>query len=162
VRSYTASGPLVFPDEGADEAGGADGRTLCWIVEVDGVPGGLASLVEIDRLQARAALAHCLAEPELECFGVNALVEYWLMEYAIEGMGLERVTCEAAADDVTARRMHEAFGFTEEARSRGRRESGDRRIDVIGLGLLAADWRASRPAVARRLRLRGFDPPQIR
>jgi hypothetical protein len=37
----------------------------------------------------------------------------------------------------------------------------DARVDVLGLGLLAPDWRARRPAMAERLRLRGYEPPAV-
>jgi hypothetical protein len=32
--------------------------------------------------------------------------------------------------------------------------------DVLGLGILDAEWTERRPAMAERLRARGFEPPQ--
>ena len=58
-------------------------------------------------------------------------------------------------------RLHETFGFTIEARFRGHIVKGGAREDVLGLGILAADWRARRPAMAERLRSRGYEPPVL-
>jgi hypothetical protein len=48
-----------------------------------------------------------------------------------------------------------------EARFRGHVIKEEARVDVLGLGLLAADWRERRPAMAQRLKLRGFEPPSV-
>jgi len=160
ARPYTAAVPLISPD-GPDARGG-DKPTRCWIVVADRRAVGLASLVEIDRHHQRTMLAWCLAEPGLDGLGIDTFVEYWLVEYAIEGLRFAKVSCETPADDEPAWRLHEAFGFRAEARLRGHREAAGERIDVLGLGLLAADWRERRPAIRRRLKLRGYEPPPVR
>jgi len=58
-------------------------------------------------------------------------------------------------------KLHETFGFTIEARFRGHVLKAGEHVDVLGLGMLASDWAERRPAMAHRLRLRGFEPPEI-
>lgn len=162
ARSYTAAVPLISPDQPTARAEAGGDHTLCWIVEADLRAVGLASLAEIDSHNRHTMLAYCLGEPGVDGLGIDVFIEYWLIEYAIEGLGFAKVSCEAAADDTPACRLHQAFGFATEARLRGHREVAGERIDVLGLGLLAADWRARRPAIRRKLKLRGYDPSLIR
>ena len=52
--------------------------------------------------------------------------------------------------------MHESFGFQREALYRDHVWKDGRGHDVVGLGLLAADWARLRPASVERLQARGF------
>lgn len=132
-----------------------------WIIELDGAPVGLANLYDIDRRNARSALTCFLAEPEAQRDGLGSYVEYWLLEYVFEGLKLAKLWCEVLASNVSVRKLHEAFGFQVEARFRGHAVRAQKRVDVLGLGLLAADWRAKRAAMADRLRALGFTPPVV-
>jgi len=88
-------------------------------------------------------------------------VEYWVLEYVFEALRFAKLWCEVLADNEAVWKLHETFGFTVEARFRGHVLKGEARVDVLGLGILAADWRARRPAMAERLRLRGYEPPTL-
>jgi RimJ/RimL family protein N-acetyltransferase len=54
-------------------------------------------------------------------------------------------------------KLHEGFGFTREALFRAHVVKDGAPADVVGLGLLAADWTARREASRERLRSRGFE-----
>jgi UDP-4-amino-4,6-dideoxy-N-acetyl-beta-L-altrosamine N-acetyltransferase len=77
-------------------------------------------------------------------------------------LGLNKLWCEVFVDNEAVWRMHESFGFTREALFRDHVWKGGRFRDVIGLGLLAAEWAAARPACEARLRQRGIDPEALR
>lgn len=132
-----------------------------WIIEMDASPVGLANLYDIDRPNRRCAWAYYLADPRVRGAGVGSYVEYWMLEYVFEGLKLAKLWCEVLASNEPVWKLHETFGFAVEARFRGHVVKGAERVDVLGLGLLAADWRVRRPAMAERLRARGFEPPVI-
>lgn len=139
----------------------SDEGQRCWIIELDGAPVGLANLYDIDRRNARSTWSCFLADPEVRRAGLGSYVEYWMLEYVFEGLKLAKIWCEVLASNVSVRKLHEAFGFQVEARFRGHAVRAHKRVDVLGLGMLAADWRAKRTMMAERLRALGFTPPEV-
>jgi UDP-4-amino-4,6-dideoxy-N-acetyl-beta-L-altrosamine N-acetyltransferase len=162
VRAYMYTDHVIAPEEHARWfAGIADDVTRAyWIIETDGAPVGLANLYDIDRRNQRCAWAYYLADPAVRGLGLGSYVEYWMLEYVFAGLKLAKLWCEVLASNEPVWRLHETFGFTIEARFRGHVIKDGARVDVLGLGMLAADWQARRPAMAERLRGRGFEPPQ--
>ena len=132
-----------------------------WIIELDGAPVGLANLYDIDRRNARSAWTCFLADPDVRRAGLGSYVEYWMLEYVFEGLKLAKLWCEVLASNEPVWKLHETFGFVTETRFRGHVIKARKRVDVLGLGLLAADWAARCPAMAERLRARGYEPPAI-
>jgi UDP-4-amino-4,6-dideoxy-N-acetyl-beta-L-altrosamine N-acetyltransferase len=128
---------------------------------MDARPVGLANLYDIDRPNQRCAWAYYLADPAVRGLGVGSYVEYWVLEHVFEGLKLAKLWCEVLASNEAVWRLHETFGFKVEAHFRGHVIKADERVDVLGLGLLAAEWRARRPALADRLRQRGYEPPAV-
>jgi hypothetical protein len=59
-------------------------------------------------------------------------------------------------------RLHEGFGFTREALFRAHVRKGGVFQDVVGLGMLAADWPAARAAAEARLAAKGVDLAGLR
>lgn len=135
-----------------------DSRRQDWIVELDGAPVGRAGLHDVDRGHQRCGWTRRLAPSDA---GLDACVHHWAFEYVFEGLRFAKLWCEAPAADTALLGRLETFGFAAEARLRGHAGHGDERIDVVRLGILAGDWRARRGAMAARLRVLGFEPPQI-
>jgi len=127
-----------------------------WIVELDGAPVGLANLYDIVTAHRRAAWAYYLAEPAVRGRGVGAYVEFWMIEHAFSVLGLDKLWCEVLADNEVVWRLHESFGFRREALFRRHVWKTGAPADVVGLGLLAADWAQTRPSCVQRLRAKGF------
>jgi len=163
VRAYMYTDHVIAPAEHAAWFAGLEGdeSRRYWIIEMDGAPVGLANLYDIDRRNQRCAWAYYLADPSTRGKGVGSYVEFWMLEYVFEGLKLAKLWCEVLASNEAVWKLHETFGFTVEARFRGHVIKYDERVDVLGLGLLAADWRARRPAMAERLVERGYDPPAL-
>jgi UDP-4-amino-4,6-dideoxy-N-acetyl-beta-L-altrosamine N-acetyltransferase len=163
VRRYMYTDHIISPAEHARWFAGLEGdpSRRYWIIETGGQPVGLANLYDIDRLHQRCAWAYYLADPSVRGLGLGSFVEYWVLEYVFEGLRLAKLWCEVLASNEAVWRLHETFGFTIEARFRGHIAKDGERQDVFGLGILAADWRAKRPAMAERLRTKGFEPPQF-
>jgi UDP-4-amino-4,6-dideoxy-N-acetyl-beta-L-altrosamine N-acetyltransferase len=163
VRPYMYTDHLISAEEHERWFAGiwGDETRRYWIIELNGRPVGLANLYDIDRRNSRSAWAYYLADPSVRGLGLGSYVEYWVLDYVFEGLNLAKLWCEVLVSNEPVWRLHKTFGFTVEARFRGHILRGETREDVLGLGILAADWRARRPAMAERLRARGYEPPTL-
>lgn len=158
VAAFMYSDHQITPDE-HDRwfAGvGVDPRRAYWIIVVDETPAGLANLADIDAVHGRCAWAYYLADPSVRGKGVGSFVEYWMLEEVFERRGLRKLWCEVLASNEAVWRLHGKFGFVEEARFRAHVIKHGAPRDVLGLGLLAEEWRALRPAMRQRLERLGF------
>lgn len=134
---------------------------LYWIVELEGAPVGLANFARIDRANRKAEWAYYLADPAVRGRGVGAMVEYAMLSFAFGALGLHKLWCEVLAENTAVIALHESFGFRREALFRQHVRKGGLGRDVIGLGLLAADWAAAEPGCRDRLTARGYDLARV-
>jgi UDP-4-amino-4,6-dideoxy-N-acetyl-beta-L-altrosamine N-acetyltransferase len=141
------------------EAAPEDPRRRYWIIEADSRPVGLANLYDLAPEHGRTAWAYYLADPSTRGKGIGAYVEYWMIERVFGELGLNKLWCEVLIDNEPVWRLHESFGFRREALFRQHVRKAGVPTDVVGLGLLAGDWAATREASRSRLLARGFDVP---
>ena len=163
VRRFMYTDHVISPDEHGRWFAGLEGDQTrrYWIVEARGQPVGLANLYDIDRRHQRSSWAYYLADPSVRGLGLGSFVEYWVLEHVFEELQLAKLWCEVLASNEPVWRLHQTFGFTLEARFRGHVVKEGAREDVLGLGILADEWRARRPAMAERLRAKGLEPPRL-
>lgn len=128
---------------------------IYWIIEWAGLPVGLVNLADIDRTHRRCSWAYYLADPAVRGRGVGSFVEYWIIEYVFNNLGLTKLWCEVLASNEAVWALHLQFGFEREALFRRHVYKGGRAHDVIGLGLLADEWELRRATMAERLRAKG-------
>jgi UDP-4-amino-4,6-dideoxy-N-acetyl-beta-L-altrosamine N-acetyltransferase len=133
----------------------ADDRRY-WIVEADGEPAGLANLAKIDRAARRCEWAYYLGETSTRGKGLGAQIEYVVLRYVFETLGLNKLWCEVLAQNTAVLKLHERFGFIREALFRDHVFKAGRFHDVVGLGLLKPEWDAERPRIEARLRELGL------
>lgn len=133
-----------------------DPRRRYWVIEADGEPVGLANLSDIDQTHRRCAWAYYLASPTIRGQGVGSFVEFQVIEYVFGELGLNKLWCEVLVSNESAWRLHELYGFQREALFRQHVMKNGQEVDVIGMGLLAADWASRRDAMTQRLRSKGF------
>jgi UDP-4-amino-4,6-dideoxy-N-acetyl-beta-L-altrosamine N-acetyltransferase len=107
-----------------------------WIIEVDGLPAGLASLTQIDREQGTAYCASYLADPSVRGRGIGSEAERLIIRQAFDRLGLRRLACEVLATNAPGIRVHERQGFRVEGRLRQHIRKGSDLVDVILMGLL--------------------------
>ena len=131
-------------------------RRRDWIVLLDGAPVGLTSLVDIDTGQGRATIARYLAEEAARGLGLGGFAEFKVADHAFLALGLRKLWSEVLATNEAALASHLSSGFQREALLRAHIVKQGRAMDVIGLGLLAEDWRDQRPRVHARLAAKGF------
>jgi UDP-4-amino-4,6-dideoxy-N-acetyl-beta-L-altrosamine N-acetyltransferase len=133
-----------------------DERRCYWIVELDGRPVGLANLADITPAQKRATWAYYLADPAVRGRGIGAYVEFFVLDYVFDTLGLNKLWCEVLVENEAVWKMHQAFGFRREALFRQHAWKDDGPHDVVGLGLLAFEWAQIREDSRERLRARGL------
>jgi len=158
VAAFMYSDHLISRDEHDRWFDGlaTNARRLDLVVETDGVPSGLSSLVDIDPVQGRATVARYLAQDAPKGQGVGGFAEFKMIDHAFGPMGLRKLWSEVLAFNEVAWRLHMANGFQREALLRAHVVKGGAPQDVIGLGLLADEWTEHRPAVRQRLIAKGF------
>ncbi len=158
VSAYMYSDHEITADEHARwfEGIGGDPRRAYWIIEMDGAPVGLANLYDIDRTHRRCAWAYYLAEPQVRGRGVGSFVEYVMIEKVFGEFGLDKLWCEVLASNEAVWKLHERFGFRQEARFRDHVIKQGVRQDVLGLGLLKAEWAERNVAAREQLQAKGF------
>ena len=132
-----------------------------WIVELDGAPVGLANLAKIDPIVRRCDWAYYLAEPATRGRGVGAQVEYIVLRHVFETMGFHKLWWEVLLENEGVWKLHESFGFQREACYREHVCKGGRFQDVVGLGMLKADWLAARADIEARLAEKGIDAASL-
>lgn len=161
IARWMYSDHAISPDEHARwfAAALADPRRRYWIIEADGTPVGLANLYDLAPEHARTSWAYYLADPSTRGKGIGAFVEYWVIEHVFGELGLEKLWCEVLIGNEGVWRLHEGFGFQREALFRRHVRKDGQPADVVGLGLLKADWAATREASRARLASRGFELP---
>ena len=98
-----------------------------------------------------------LIEFAVRGLGVGSWVEFRVLEHVFGVLGLRKLWCEVLASNEAVWKLHMRYGFQQEALFRGHVVKQGEAMDVIGLGLLAEEWRARRGEMAQRLRDKGFD-----
>jgi UDP-4-amino-4,6-dideoxy-N-acetyl-beta-L-altrosamine N-acetyltransferase len=159
VAAYMYTDHQITPDEHERWFASIedDERRAYWIIEMDGLPVGLANLYDIDRGNGRCAWAYYLADPSVRGRGIGGYVEYLMLEKVFGEFGLTKLWCEVLASNTGVIRLHQKFGFKEEARFRRHVVKAGEPQDVVGMGLLAEEWADVRPRARRTLEAAGFD-----
>ncbi len=158
VSGYMYTDHQISPAEHERWFAGVEGdaRRAYWIIEMDSEPVGLANLYDIDRANSRCAWAYYLAEPSVRGRGIGGYVEYLMIETVFGAFGLGKLWCEVLISNRGVWRMHQKFGFQEEARLRRHIVKNGAPEDVMGLGLLREDWAEARPRIRQTLAAAGF------
>ena len=161
IRRWMYSDHQISPEEHALWFGAAlaDPRRRYSIIVADDRPVGLANLYDLAPEHGRTSWAYYLADPAVRGSGIGAFVEFHIIDYVFGGLGLNKLWCEVLIENEPVWKLHEGFGFTREAHFRQHVRKDGVLTDVLGLGLLAADWAERREASAARLRARGFEIP---
>ncbi len=158
VSAYMYTDQLIAADDHARWLAAAldDPRRRYWIIEMDGAPVGLANLADIDVMNGRCAWAYYLADPAVRGKSIGAVVELMVLDIVFGEMGLTKLWCEVLHSNTAVWRLHQKFGFTQEALLRDHVRKGGEAHDVVGLGLFAHEWAAARPGMVERLQRQGF------
>ena len=113
-----------------------------WIIEVNGEPVGVADLYDISRAHKRASLALYIADPRVRGLGIGSATDRFLIRYAFEELGLEKLSAEVIATNGPGVEVHQNHGFRVDGVLRRHVIKSGQRVDVVTLSLLRDDWAA--------------------
>lgn len=114
-----------------------------------GLPQGVVYFTALDPAQATAFWGF-YARPDASP-GTGTRMEYEALELAFGELSLHKLSCEVLATNCALVNRQKKVGFTEEGRFREQHLDGQRRIDVIRLGLLAREWQSHRQRLRARV-----------
>lgn len=122
-----------------------DKRQIVFVVLIEGIVSGIVSVNAIDRLHLKSDWAFYLDENVRG--GLGAALEFSLIDFAFNELGLEKLNCEVIETNKSVIKLHKKFGFIEEGFRRDNIIKNDVRIGVFFLGLTKSDWSRDRDKV---------------
>ena len=123
-----------------------DPGQIVFVVLLNGAVSGVVSINALDRLHKKSDWAFYLDEKARG--GLGAALEFALLNYAFDTLGLEKLNCEVIETNPAVVRMHLKFGFAEEGFRRSNVIKNNARIGVHFMGLTKDDWVARREELA--------------
>lgn len=108
-------------------------------------PLGMAGINALDRANRKADWAYYLTEQARG--GLGAAVEYAIIEFAFDKLGLRKLNCEVIEDNEAVVKLHRKFLFEDEGLRRSQIEKDGSRVGVRLLGLTFEDWANGRAEV---------------
>ena len=119
-----------------------DNRQIVFVVLVNDKVTGVVSINALDRLHKKSDWAFYLSDNARG--GLGAALEFSLLNYAFDDLGIEKLNCEVIETNPAVVKMHRKFGFLGEGFRRSNVLKNDKRIGVHFLGLTKEDWIAKR------------------
>jgi RimJ/RimL family protein N-acetyltransferase len=110
-----------------------------FVVDLDGVAVGRASLFDVDDL-ARHAEAGIGLVPEARGRGVGTAAIVRLVDFGFGRLNLRRVHLQAIASNAAALRAYEKAGFVHEGRLRDHAWVRGAYEDIVVMGALRSEW----------------------
>jgi len=107
----------------------------------------LIGLVSVNKIsyQHRTADWAFYIDPKELGGGVGVQIEYALLEYVFEDMGLQKLNCEVLSINPKVVKLHQKFGFQNEGFRRANIVKGKERVGVHLLGITATEWKLEKP-----------------
>jgi ribosomal-protein-alanine N-acetyltransferase len=153
VTRWFSWGPYESEDEPRAWVAGAErrraaGEVLELVVERDGAPLGVTSLMELSRRDRRATIGTWLGRDHWGT-GANDETKQLLFQLAFAALRLERLTAYAETNHHRSQGALEKLGFTREGVLRAWHRHPDGPHDVVVYGLLCGDPRPQVPVELR-------------
>lgn len=147
VRRSMYSDHLITLDEhlGWIEQVAQDDRQIVFVVLLEGKVSGVVSINALDRLHKKSDWAFYLDQEARG--GLGAALEFNLINFAFDSLGLEKLNCEVIETNRAVVKMHKKFSFVEEGFRRSNIEKDGGRIGVHFLGLTRDDWLNTRDRI---------------
>ena len=126
----------------------SDPKQIVFVVLDDEDPIGVVSFNDLDLLHKKADWAFYFDENRRG--GLGKAIEYNVLEYAFNELGLEKLNCEVIEHNETVVQLHKKFCFVNEGFRRENIEKNFERIGVHFLGITKSDWLTSRHEIFAR------------
>ena len=112
-------------------------------------PSGVVYFTALDPAQ-RSAFWGFYASPDA-IPGTGLRMEFDALSKSFGDLGLYKLNCEVLASNKSVINMHKKVGFTEEGCFREHFFEGEKRVDVIRLGMLASEWPQNRVVLVSKI-----------
>ncbi len=122
-----------------------DAKQIVFAVFFEDIVIGIVSINQLDRLNKKSDWAFYLGENSPP--GLGAAIEYALVNFSFDSLGLEKLNCEVIESNQSVIKLHKKFGFLEEGFRRMNIEKNGHRLGVFFLGLTREDWMSKRDSV---------------
>jgi UDP-4-amino-4,6-dideoxy-N-acetyl-beta-L-altrosamine N-acetyltransferase len=158
VARYMYTDHLILPEEHEKwfRQKMQDPTTRYWIIMCDGQDVGLANLYGIDRRNSRCYWAFYVASPDVRGKGIGSFVEYSVLHYVFDELGLNKLCCEVLSFNQAVVNMHQSFGFKQEGLFREHVIKGGASHDIVCLAMLRSEWESLKAETENRLRQKGL------
>jgi len=127
-----------------------------WIIVCDGQDVGVVNLYDINVRNKRCYWAFYVASPDVRGKGVGSFVEYSVLHYVFDELGLNKLCCEVLSFNEAVTNMHKSFGFKQEGLFRQHVIKGETPADIVCLAMLHQDWESLKTDTENRLRQKGL------
>lgn len=117
--------------------------------EREGTPLGVVGFTQIDQVNSNSSWAF-YASPAAPA-GTGSRMEFLALDFAFEELALHKLHCEVLAFNQPVIKLHHKFGFQTEGILRSQHLHGAEYIDIVRLGILSDEWRATRQAMLKKL-----------
>lgn len=117
-------------------------RQIVFVVLLNEQVLGVVSINSLDLSHKKSDWAFYLDDNSRGFLG--AVLEFFIINYAFDVLGLEKLNCEVIETNPSVVKMHLKFGFLEEGFRRSNIVKNEKRIGVYLLGLTKADWYVKR------------------
>lgn len=114
-----------------------------------GQPQGVVYFTALDPAQG-TAFEGFYASPDASP-GTGTRILYEGLDLAFGELALHKLNGEVLASNTASVHLHQKAGFTQEGVFRQQHFDGQRRVDVIRLGILATEWQAHREQLRARV-----------
>jgi len=115
---------------------------------------GVVGLSSIDQPHQSAEFGRfMIGHPRFKGAGYGREAAYLACDHAFTTLGLNRVWAEVIAGNGRALGLYQSIGFEQEGVLREHLLKGGRHVDVVRIGMLAADFRSIDAGLRRSLRL---------
>lgn len=124
---------------------------VVFAVRRDGALKGVVQLHTIDWIHRKAILGVYIGDPAERGSGLGRAASGLILDYAYNGLDLERVWLEVLAPNTGAKRLYEQLGFIREGVLRSAYVLNGERVDIEHWGMLKGEYRPALPPEAHRL-----------
>lgn len=119
-----------------------------WLIHVDGVPSGLMSIVDIDKINGRCSWGYYIANLEVRSLYLALYLEWNLYDYVFEKLGLHKLCNETFVLNAQVVRLHKLCGSKEDGIMREHIYKNGKYYDVSVGSILAEEWFEKRKSIS--------------
>jgi len=141
-RDFLYSETTVTPETHRSFIASLPKEDYMWVVERDGSLCGLVSAYHFDSKNRKCEWGRFMVDEDFR--GVGSVVEYMVIDFVFQKLGIHKLLCEVLEDNGSVFRMHEKFGFRIEGTLRDHIFKAGAFRNIVYMGMIDSEWSACR------------------